>query len=161
MDMFIFYAAFTVLLRSIVDGSTDCNAFQGSCPSNKRTTESHLTYDLTQAADVAKWRTLTQNVPSGVDGAQFVVKQHGDNPTLTSDYCIFYGGVSAEMKAAPGAGIVSSFFLQSEDKDEIDWASITVYLGSGTADRTLFPGSIEQVYRQDPNKLLRERRNDH
>lgn len=33
------------------------------------------------------------------------------------------------MKAAPGAGIVSSLVLQSEDLDEIDWVSLHTIRG--------------------------------
>lgn len=32
-----------------------------------------------------------------------------------------FGRVDIQLKAAPGAGIVSSFVLQSDTLDEIDW----------------------------------------
>lgn len=32
-----------------------------------------------------------------------------------------FGKVEVVLKAAPGAGIVSSFVMQSDDLDEIDW----------------------------------------
>lgn len=32
-----------------------------------------------------------------------------------------FGKVDIELQAAPGAGIVSSFVLQSDTLDEIDW----------------------------------------
>jgi beta-glucanase (GH16 family) len=40
---------------------------------------------------------------------------------LTSKWYIMFGKVEISVKAAPGAGIVSSFVLQSDTLDEIDW----------------------------------------
>lgn len=54
------------------------------------------------------------------DGAVFTVAKSGDSPTLTSLFYIMFGKVSITMKAAPGAGIVSTLVLQSDDLDEID-----------------------------------------
>ena len=44
-----------------------------------------------------------------------------DAPTLISDFYLMYGRVEVELLAANGTGIVSSFFLQSDDLDELDW----------------------------------------
>ena len=46
-----------------------------------------------------------------------------------TDWHIFGGYVEVVLKAAPGAGVVSSFVLQSDTLDEIDWEMI----GSDTA----------------------------
>lgn len=148
MRCLLFYAAFAAILSLFVaEAFTDCNAFKGSCPSNNGTTESHLTYDFTQASDVAKWITTTQAVTSGADGAQFVLKQHGDDPTLISDFYIFYGEVSVELKIAPGAGVVSTFFFMSDDGDEVDWVSIIKYLSVNISDKSEYPGSIGWIQR--------------
>lgn len=56
----------------------------------------------------------------GSDGVTFTVAKSGDAPQLNSIFYIMFGRVEFEMKAAPGAGIVSSFVLQSDDLDEID-----------------------------------------
>ena len=40
---------------------------------------------------------------------------------MISKKYLFFGRVDAVVQAAPGAGIVSSFTLQSDDLDEIDW----------------------------------------
>lgn len=53
-------------------------------------------------------------------GVAFTVAKSGDAPTLTSKFYIMFGKVSITMKAAPGAGIVSTLVLQSDDLDEID-----------------------------------------
>ena len=55
------------------------------------------------------------------NGVSFTVSQSGDNPQLNSRWYIMFGRVEAVIKAAPGAGIVSSCVLQSDVLDEIDW----------------------------------------
>lgn len=57
---------------------------------------------------------------SKTDGVSFTVAQSGDAPQLGSLFYIMFGRVEITMKAAPGAGIVSSLVLESDDLDEID-----------------------------------------
>lgn len=80
-----------------------------------------FTTDFTQGASsdwtLADGTTMSYNS----NGANFVIKQASDAPTITSAKYIFFGKISAEIKAAPGTGIISSFILQSDDLDEIDW----------------------------------------
>lgn len=54
------------------------------------------------------------------NGASFTVAQGGDAPQLGSLFYIMFGRVEISLKAAPGAGIVSSLVLQSDTLDEID-----------------------------------------
>lgn len=54
------------------------------------------------------------------DGVAFTVSQGGDAPQLGSLFTIMFGRVEITMKAAPGAGIVSSLVLESDTLDEID-----------------------------------------
>ncbi|KAH6882090.1 concanavalin A-like lectin/glucanase domain-containing protein [Alternaria rosae] len=61
------------------------------------------------------------NPTYGDDGVSFTIRQSGDAPQLTSLWYIMFGKVDIEVQAAPGAGIVSSFVLQSDTLDEIDW----------------------------------------
>lgn len=63
-----------------------------------------------------------QGVPSydPSNGATFTVAASGDAPQLNSLFYIMFGRVEITMKAAPGAGIVSSVVLESDDLDEID-----------------------------------------
>ncbi|KAK3337187.1 concanavalin A-like lectin/glucanase domain-containing protein [Cercophora scortea] len=56
----------------------------------------------------------------GPDGATFTVAGPGNAPQLTSVFYIMFGRVEITMKCAPGAGIVSTLVLQSDDLDEID-----------------------------------------
>ncbi|KAF4123519.1 Glycosyl hydrolases family 16 [Geosmithia morbida] len=56
----------------------------------------------------------------GSDGVTFTVSKGGDAPQLNSIFTIMFGRVEVTMKAAPGAGIVSSLVLESDTLDEID-----------------------------------------
>jgi hypothetical protein len=53
-------------------------------------------------------------------GVTFTVAKSGDAPQLNSLFYIMFGRVEITMKCAPGAGIVSSVVLESDDLDEID-----------------------------------------
>lgn len=57
----------------------------------------------------------------GANGAEFTISSDTQAPTIQSNDYIFFGKISVTMKAAPGQGIVSSFILESDDLDEIDW----------------------------------------
>ncbi|KAL2257398.1 hypothetical protein VTK26DRAFT_223 [Humicola hyalothermophila] len=55
-------------------------------------------------------------------GAVFSIKQESNAPTISSgNKYIFFGQVDVTVRTAPGNGIVTSFVLQSDDLDEIDW----------------------------------------
>jgi beta-glucanase (GH16 family) len=66
---------------------------------------------------------------SSDNGVAFTVAKSGDAPQLNSLFYIMFGRVEFELKAAPGAGIVSSVVLQSDDLDEIDmeWLGADTY----------------------------------
>lgn len=100
---------------------SDCNPMEKSCPPNKGMTESNVHFDFTKASALDQWKISGGKVPTGPNGAEFTINKEGDAPTLVSDFYFFYGELSIEMKTSPGQGIVSSAFLQSDDKDEIDW----------------------------------------
>ncbi|KAF2152669.1 glycoside hydrolase family 16 protein [Myriangium duriaei CBS 260.36] len=57
----------------------------------------------------------------GSNGVSLTVSKSGDAPQLNSNWYIMFGKYEITMQAAPGAGIVSSVVLQSDDLDEIDW----------------------------------------
>lgn len=40
---------------------------------------------------------------------------------MQTNFYVFFGEISVEMRAAPGTGIVSCAILESDDLDEIDW----------------------------------------
>lgn len=60
------------------------------------------------------------------DGVVLSIKEAANAPVMRSNKYIFYGKVEYEMKAAPGAGIITGATLQSDDLDEIDieWVGV-------------------------------------
>lgn len=98
---------------------TNCNPLQGTgCPPDSALGRA-VNIDFTQGPSDSF--TPQGNPSYGSDGASFTVAGSGDSPQLTSKWYIMFGRVEVVLKAAPGAGIVSSFVLQSDDLDEIDW----------------------------------------
>lgn len=81
--------------------------------------------DFTQESDSF---TPQGNPTYDSNGVSFTVAKSGDSPQLTSKWYIMFGKVEVSLKAAPGKGIVSSFVMQSDDLDEIDWE----WLGADT-----------------------------
>lgn len=86
--------------------------------------------DFRQGADAAKeFTTTTGSINYVADGAEYSITKLGEGPTIQSNFYIQFGYVEVVMKAAPGAGIVSSFVMESDALDEIDWE----WIGSDTA----------------------------
>lgn len=54
-------------------------------------------------------------------GAVFTINKATDAPTISNVGYIMFGRIEVWTRAAPGTGIVSSFILESDDLDEIDW----------------------------------------
>lgn len=67
---------------------------------------------------LAEGTTLTYDDSKG---AVFRIDKEGQAPTITSTEYIFFGKVDAWIQASDGVGVVTSFVLQSDDLDEIDW----------------------------------------
>lgn len=55
-------------------------------------------------------------------GLKFSVRKRFDNPSILSTFEVLYGRAEVELKASHGSGIISSFYLQSKNLDEIDVA---------------------------------------
>lgn len=60
------------------------------------------------------------------------IKAAGDSPTVAADFYVFYGSLEIVAQAAPGAGIVSSVILISDDGDELDIEWVGSEVDSGT-----------------------------
>ncbi|KAH7362466.1 cell wall glucanosyltransferase Mwg2 [Plectosphaerella cucumerina] len=57
----------------------------------------------------------------GDKGMKMSIFEEKHAPTLYSHDFLFFGHVEVELRAAPGAGIITSVVLQSDTLDEIDW----------------------------------------
>lgn len=55
------------------------------------------------------------------DGCELVIEHLGDSPELELRLYLMFGRVEAEIKVAPGVGIVLLLYLQSDVLDEIDF----------------------------------------
>ncbi|PQE15379.1 glycosyl hydrolase family 16 protein [Rutstroemia sp. NJR-2017a BVV2] len=117
----LFAAAATALLSSrftFAQTYSSCNPLYASgCPANTALGKS-IDIDFTKG-EVGSF-TSSGAVTYDSNGASFTVSKSGDAPTLSSIFYIMFGKVEISMKAAPGAGIVSTLVLQSDDLDEID-----------------------------------------
>lgn len=97
---------------------TNCDPTKRSdCPPDSALGKT-VNIDFSSASDSF---TPQGNPTYGKDGCSLTVAKSGDSPQLTSKWYIMFGQVDVEIQAAPGAGIVSSFVLQSDSLDEIDW----------------------------------------
>lgn len=114
------FLAYSALIGSVAAQTySNCNPLtQGGCPPDSALGKT-VSVDFTQGASDSF--TAQGNPTFDSNGASFTVAQSGDAPQLTSKWYIMFGRVDVVLKAAPGAGIVSSFILQSDDLDEIDW----------------------------------------
>jgi hypothetical protein len=101
--------------------STSCNPLNSKCPDDAALGKS-VQIDFTKGASpefsAAEGTTINYD-PS--QGAAFQITSDLQAPMLESNKYIFFGRVSATVKAAPGVGIISSIVLESDDLDEIDW----------------------------------------
>ncbi|KAF1985839.1 glycoside hydrolase family 16 protein, partial [Aulographum hederae CBS 113979] len=98
---------------------SNCNPLtQGGCPPDSALGR-QVSIDFTSGASDSF--TAQGNPTYDSNGASFTVSKSGDSPQLTSKWYIMFGKVEVVLKAAPGAGIVSSFVMQSDTLDEIDW----------------------------------------
>ena len=98
---------------------SNCNPLTNTaCPADSALGRS-VSIDFTQGASDSF--TSQGNPTYDSNGVSFTVAKSGDSPQLTSKWYIMFGRVDVVLQAAPGAGIVSSFVMQSDDLDEIDW----------------------------------------
>jgi len=136
---------------------TSCNPTEKTCPADTALGKT-ITVDFTQGkSSYFTEATGTSLTYDSTNGANFIMDAEGVAPTITSNFYIFFGKVSVTMQAAPGVGIVSSFVMESDDLDEIDWEWLggdttqveSNYFGKGnttTYDRAIYhPVSTPQT----------------
>lgn len=101
-----------------VTGANSCNPLESSCSPDPALATS-IVDDFTSESS-----HYTATKPKGLsytdNGLEFEISERFDNPSIKSNFYIMFGKVEVVLKAAKGQGIVSSFYLQSDDLDEID-----------------------------------------
>lgn len=109
---------------SFADFIDPCDARLTGCFARNKALPSSLLVPLTKPNPMFDISDSCPLVCYGQEGAQFRISQRFDNPQIHLAGYILHGTVEADIKAASGTGIILSFYLQSDDKDEIDIAEI-------------------------------------
>ncbi|KAF2723428.1 glycoside hydrolase family 16 protein [Polychaeton citri CBS 116435] len=125
-----FFAASALLVSHTVTAQTytDCNPLNSTCPANPALgTTFEDVYNSSQVElnpnfyNISAGKTLMQFSDDGMD---MQIIKSGDSVTASTSFYIFWGQVEIIMKAAQGAGIISTMILISQDLDEWDWEII-------------------------------------
>ncbi|KAI0120904.1 glycoside hydrolase family 16 protein [Hypoxylon sp. NC0597] len=119
---FLSTTAVVLAATQLVAGQThtDCDPTKKKCPDDPAF-GSTVTVDFSKgASDIFKAADGTK-LTYDSNGAVFTINKETDAPTITSTKYIFFGKIDVQVQAAPGTGVVTSFVLQSDDLDEIDW----------------------------------------
>lgn len=92
------------------------------CPNPKALGSKVIDHDFrTGKTDFIHDLPGTSTTYDKTEGALYSIKEAANAPTTASGPYIFFGQLDVELRVAPGAGIVTSVVLQSDDLDEIDW----------------------------------------
>ncbi|KAL2147477.1 hypothetical protein VTI28DRAFT_9377 [Corynascus sepedonium] len=113
------------LAASLVSAQTftDCDPTKrDGCPNPKAVGSKPVDIDFRKGAN--SFFKLADGTSLKYDnelGAVFSISKETEAPTISSNKYIFFGQVDVTVRAARGVGVVTSFVLQSDDLDEIDW----------------------------------------
>lgn len=115
------HSGLLALLASSVSAQTysECNPLNTDTCSPNNALGMTINVDFTNG-EVNSFAASGSPSYDGDNGVSFTVSQGGDAPQLGSLFYIMFGRVEITMKAAHGAGIVSSLVLESDTLDEID-----------------------------------------
>ncbi|KAJ8070199.1 hypothetical protein OCU04_000587 [Sclerotinia nivalis] len=116
-------ASAVLLLSGLASAQTftDCDPTKKTCPSNPAIGGIQVT-DFT-AGKSSNWEDeagTTMSYDNSL-GAKFVISKNTDAPTIKNVGYLMFGRIETWVRASAGSGIVSSFILESDDLDEIDW----------------------------------------
>ncbi|OBT86451.1 hypothetical protein VE02_05309 [Pseudogymnoascus sp. 03VT05] len=108
--------------------STLCQPLKKTCPADPALGTTKF-IDFSGGKSSSDFSALPgTTVKHTAEGVEFDITNEKQAPTMESNWYFFFGSVEVVMKAAPGRGIVSSFVLESDDLDEVDWE----WIGSDT-----------------------------
>ncbi|ETS75961.1 hypothetical protein PFICI_12905 [Pestalotiopsis fici W106-1] len=114
-------AGFLLPAVALAQTYTDCNPTENStCPSDVGLNQSTYSVNFT-SGESSDWVMTYGDASYDDNGLSFTITESGDAPTMQSEFYVFFGTISAVVKASPGTGIVSCVILESDDLDEIDW----------------------------------------
>ncbi|KAI0175098.1 glycoside hydrolase family 16 protein [Pestalotiopsis sp. NC0098] len=100
---------------------TSCNPMEKTCPDDPALGTT-ATVDFTKGTnDLFQELDGTSLTYDDAQGAVFTINKETEAPTIETNKWIFFGKIDVTLKASTGQGVVTSFVLQSDDLDEIDW----------------------------------------
>ncbi|KAK6197162.1 Vacuolar protein sorting-associated protein 13 [Pestalotiopsis sp. IQ-011] len=100
---------------------TSCNPMEKTCPDDPALGTT-ATVDFTKGTnDLFQALDGTSLTYDDAQGAVFTINKETEAPTIETNKWIFFGKIDVTLKASTGQGVVTSFVLQSDDLDEIDW----------------------------------------
>ncbi|KAI1073443.1 glycoside hydrolase family 16 protein [Whalleya microplaca] len=99
---------------------TDCDPTKKTCPADPAL-DGTVTVDFTKGANKFFKEADGTKLTYDSNGAVFTINKETEAPTITSTEYLFFGKIDVEVQASTGQGVVTSFVLQSDDLDEIDW----------------------------------------
>ncbi|KAI9675875.1 MAG: hypothetical protein M1822_008884 [Bathelium mastoideum] len=121
----IAFSLLSILPSTLAQTFTACNPLNSTgCPTDPALgTSANFTFNSSSRADPQVWNATAGSLQYQPEkpGAEFIITNQGDSPTITSAFYFFFGRVSVMLRAASGTGIVSSIVLESDDLDEVDW----------------------------------------
>ncbi|KAI2733331.1 CAZyme family GH16 [Penicillium roqueforti] len=120
------WAALALAATAAAQTTTSCDPMNKTCPADTGLNKYRLNTDFT-AGSLGRWNTTAGTVTTTDLGAKFTINEQGDAPTIESEFYIFFGHVDVKMRTANGTGIVSTWILESDDLDEIDWEQISTW----------------------------------
>ncbi|OAL34362.1 hypothetical protein AYO20_06415 [Fonsecaea nubica] len=143
--------AFIAFLRLVnADSSPACNPLNGPCPAIPGLPNSEYFVDFTQQTTtptdwiLADYATVGYGSPNG---ANFTFAKRYDAPYIWTRFYVLFGRIEVIVQAAPGAGIITSAVMMSDDLDEIDWEwSGNNFAGSSGAVQTNYFGKGQVGY---------------
>ncbi|EXJ70614.1 murein transglycosylase [Cladophialophora psammophila CBS 110553] len=137
-------AIFATFLRPVSgDSSSACNPLNGPCPAIPGLATGEYFMDFTQQTTTPSDWILADyaNVGYGPNGANFTFAKRYDAPYIWTRFYVLFGRIEVVVQAAPGAGIITSSVMMSDDLDEIDWEwSGNNFAGSSGAVQTNYFG---------------------
>jgi len=121
----MFSKAFSVVTVAIAASAavnaqtfTACDPTKKTCPADPALGTS-VNCDFTKGpCDVFKVSDGTK-LDYKNNGAVFSINAETNAPTIATGKYIFFGKIEVQVQAAPGAGIITSAVLQSDDLDEV------------------------------------------
>ncbi|ODQ57279.1 glycoside hydrolase family 16 protein [Wickerhamomyces anomalus NRRL Y-366-8] len=117
----LWFTSLLVLPAIVSAQSTSaCNPLSSSSCAPDKALATSFAEDFKQESKWFSPSSTKDEVHYTDEGLKLTLAKRFDNPSLKSNFYLMYGKLEVILKAAHGTGIVSSFYLQSDDLDEID-----------------------------------------